>query len=350
MFTEPSPRLILAGLFCFIAVPVGFGQDGTTAPGDAIDLPLIEGVYITQKQDASKPLNQLNEKFRAALEKQKTDLQAAGNLDGVLEAQKGIVELDKGTTPDGVAANPSVARLEEIYLKQRAEVEKAIEEPLRKAHQDYITHLEALALRLTKAGKIDEAIKARNVLEEAKKRQVAAATLKEMVKPGEPTVEILSASYGTGGKYADVTARLKHYVEDKKETFWANGDTMKTDPNPGWNKNVSVRYLKDGVKRERSWGRHEPLRIEDFYGPQDKDELTKWLADTSWKAEVQVNFKENKTFDVQSRLAAGTWTVSQHRKVTMVWSAGEVIEGVFDPTWTSFEEQSGKKRMFRKTR
>jgi len=350
MPTEPSLRLIFVGLLSVISVSVCLGQDGTTGPGDAIDLPLIEGGYTTQKQDASKPLNQLNEKFRSALEKQKTELQAAGNLDGVLEAQKGIADLDKGTTPDGASADPSIARLEEIYLKQRAEVEKAMEEPLRKAHQDYITHLEALALRLTKAGKIEEAIKVRNALEEAKKKQVAAATLKEMVKPGEPKVEILSASYGTGGKYADVTARVKLYVEEKKETFWANGDTMKVDPNPGWNKNLRVKYLKDGVKRERNWGRHEPLRIEDFYGPQDQDELAKWLGDTSWKAEVQVNFNPNKTFDVQSRLAAGTWTVSQHRKVTMVWSAGEVVEGVFDPTWTSFEEQSGKKRTFRKTK
>jgi len=350
MIIEPSLRLILAGFLSVISVSVCLGQDGATGPGDAIDLPLIEGVYTTQKQDASKPLMQLNEKYRAALEKQKADLQSAGNLDGVLEAQKGLAEIDKGTTPDGVAADPAIAKLEEIYLKQRTEVEKSIEEPLRKAHSDYILHLNALALRLTKAGKIDDAIKVRNVLEEAKKKQVAAATLKEMVKPGEPTVEILSASYGTGGKYADVTPRLKHYVEDKKETFWANGDTMKIDPNPGWNKEVRVQYLKDGVKRERSWGRHEPLRIEDFYGPQDKNELAQWLAGTSWKAEVQVNFKDNKTFDVQSRLAAGTWTVSQHRKVTMVWSAGEVIEGFFDPTWTSFEEQSGKKRLFRKTK
>ena len=111
-----------------------------------------------------------------------------------------------------------------------------------------------------------------------------------------------------------------------------------------------MKYLKDGVKRERRWGKGEPLRIEDFYGPQDKDELAKWLAGTSWKAEVQVNFKDNNTFDVQSRLAAGTWTVSQHRKVTMVWSAGEAVEGFFDPTWTSFEEQSGKKRLFRITK
>lgn len=350
MKVESIVHLLFAGLISFIPAHSSFGQDSTSGSGDAIDLPLIEGVYTTQKQDASKPLAQLNEKFRTALEKQKTELQAAGNLDGVLEAQKGIADLDEGTTPDGVSADPSIARLEEIYLKQRAEAEKAMEEPLRKAHQDYITHLEALALRLTKAGKIDEAIKVRNTLEEARKKQVAAATLKEMVKPGEPKVEILAASYGTGGKHADVTARVKYYVEEKKETFWANGETMKVDPNPGWNKNLWVKYLKDGVKRERNWGRHEPLRIEDFYGPQDKDELAKWLGDTSWKAEVQVNFNPNKTFDVQSRLAAGTWTVSQHRKVTLVWSAGEVIEGFFDPTWTSFEEQSGKKRLFRKTK
>lgn len=341
--------LVFAGLFSVIVIPAARCQT-EPGPGEYVDLELIQGVYVTQKQDALKPLTQLNEKYRVALEKQKTDSQAAGDLEGVLEAQKGIDGVDKGIKPDGESSNASIAKLEETYLKQRAEVDKASEEPLKKADSDYLVHLDALVLRLTKAGKIEDAQKAKAEAERARKGQAAVDTAKQMVKPGEPTVKILSASYGTGGKFADVTARVKHYVEDKKETFWANKDTLKSDPNPGWNKSITVKYMKDGVKRERRWGKGEPLRIEDFYGPQDKDELAKWLAGTSWKAEVQVNFKDNNTFDVQSRLAAGTWTVSQHRRVTMVWSAGEAVEGFFDPTWTSFEEQSGKKRLFRITK
>lgn len=349
MKTEPILGAIFAGLLAVMIVPVSRAQT-ETGPGDYVDLELIKGVYETQRNDALKPLNQLNEKYRVALEKQRGDFQTAGNLEGVLEVQKGIDELAKGNKPDGQSGDPVIAKLETVYLQQRSEVDKATEEPLKKADSDYLTHLDALVLRLTKAGKIEDAQKAKTEAERARKGQAAADTVKQMVKPGEPTVKILSASYGTGGKFADVTARVKHYVEEKKETFWANKDTLKSDPNPGWNKSITVKYLKDGVKRERRWGKGEPLRIEDFYGPQDKDELSKWLAGTSWKAEVQVNFKDNNTFDVQSRLAAGTWTVSQHRKVTMVWSAGEAVEGFFDPTWTSFEEQSGKKRLFRITK
>ena len=349
MKAEPILGVFFYGLIALLAMPAGHSQSQTGA-GDDVDLDLIKGVYETQKKDALKPVDQLNEKYRTALEKQRTDFQAAGNLNGVLEIQKGIDELAKGNKPDGQSGDPVIAKLETVYLQQRSEVDKAAEEPLKKADSDYLTHLDALVLRLTKAGKIEDAQKTKMEADQARKKQAAVDTVKQMVKLGEPTVKILSASYGTGGKFADVTARVKHYVEDKKETFWANKDTLKSDPNPGWNKSITVKYIKDGIKRERRWGKGEPLRIEDFYGPQDKDELAKWLVGTSWKAEVQVNFNPNKTFDVQSRLAAGTWTVSQHRKVTMVWSAGEVIEGVFDPTWTSFEEQSGKKRTFRKTK
>lgn len=350
MKAEPIAGVISAVLLFLFSNSAGYGQSGETAAGGAVDLKLIEGVYATQKKDAAKPLEQLNEKYRAALEKQRSDFQAAGNLDGVLAAQKGIDEVTKGTVPDGESADPVIGKLENVYLKQLAEVEKAIEEPLEKADRDYLINLEGLALRLTKAGKIEDALMARHAADALKKKQVARETVREMIRPGEPAVKILSASYGTGGKYADVTERVKHYVEVKRETFWANRETLKSDPNPGWNKSVTVKYLKDGVKRERSWGRNEPLRVEDFYGPQDKEELARWLVGTKWKADLQVYFKESKTFNVLSSLTTGTWMVSQPRKVTMVWSEGEVVEGVFDPTWTSFEEQSGKKRTFRKMR
>jgi hypothetical protein len=322
------------------------------APDADADVRFIEDIYAKQKEDARKPLDELNLKYRAAIEKCRADAQNAGQLEGVLEAQRALDELAKDALPDGKATDPNLEKVETVYLKQLEVVKKAMEEPLNKAARDRSAFLDDLAIRLTKAGKIEDAVKVRASAEKAKDQLAAADVAKEIVKVPEGTVKIISARYGTGGTYADVTAKVKEMMETKRESFWASPELFGGDPVPYYNKSVQVRYTKDGIARDRWWGREVPLRVEDFYGPQDKEEMTRWLVRTKWKAKggVEVTFDSHQTYALTGRLGAYQWSAKELKKILMVWSASEVVTCTIDDTWTTLTEQDGQKRVFKKVK
>jgi hypothetical protein len=95
-------------------------------------------------------------------------------------------------------------------------------------------------------------------------RAVGAPAKSSTVKSS--VVQIISATYGTGGKYADVTAAVKKIVEQNREMMVVNPGTLGADPSPGWNKELHVIYTKDGVKHEQRRGENEHVLPDSFYG------------------------------------------------------------------------------------
>lgn len=75
-----------------------------------------------------------------------------------------------------------------------------------------------------------------------------------------PDLVILSATYGSGRRHVDVTARVKYHVEQERHAFSANPRDLGTDPTPGWNKQLTVIYQLNGKELRKSWG--ENSRIE----------------------------------------------------------------------------------------
>jgi hypothetical protein len=71
---------------------------------------------------------------------------------------------------------------------------------------------------------------------------------------------ILSATYGSGRRHVDVTARVKYHVEQERHAFSANPRDLGTDPTPGWNKQLTIIYQLNGKELRKSWG--ENSRIE----------------------------------------------------------------------------------------
>lgn len=80
-----------------------------------------------------------------------------------------------------------------------------------------------------------------------------------------PIVKIISATYGTGGKNADVTKRVKELVEGKRQKFSANPRDLGADPSPGWNKSLSIIYTTDGVRHQQRRNENETILLESFY-------------------------------------------------------------------------------------
>ncbi len=60
---------------------------------------------------------------------------------------------------------------------------------------------------------------------------------------------VISAVYGSGDKFADVTPRVNDLLRDPKAYFWAKPEWLKADPTPGWNKALVIVYELDGNRR-----------------------------------------------------------------------------------------------------
>ena len=152
-------------------------------------------------------------------------------------------------------------------------------------------------------------------------------------------VQILSATYGTGGKNADVTAKVQDYVESRRITFSANPVDLGADPNPRWNKSLHIVYMKDGVRREQRRNENETILPQSFYGPQDAAELKAWLAETRWiGVEKDIQFHADHTFTSPGSDESFQWEALTAKKVRLIWSEDRKVEFVFDYTWSSFSD------------
>ena len=164
-----------------------------------------------------------------------------------------------------------------------------------------------------------------------------------------PVVRILSAIYGSGGKNADVTEKVKDYVEVKRQAFTASPGGLGADPNPYWNKSLTIKYIKDGVHREQRRNENESVLIESFYGPQDDHELEKLLAGTRWKSDVELDFRGDNSFVVSGQFGFHRWQVKDsNNKMLLIWDQQKKNECVFDSTWSTFQEKAEGNRIFKR--
>jgi hypothetical protein len=150
-------------------------------------------------------------------------------------------------------------------------------------------------------------------------------------------VQIISATYGTGGKNADVTERVKQFVEVERKFFAANPGHLGADPNPHWNKSLHIIYRKGGVRREVRYNENGHVLPESFYGPQDSAELEGWLIGTRWDGSSgQVQFNQDGTATGRGVKPGARWEATGGRKVRFTWSEKETTEFQFDYIWSRF--------------
>ncbi len=223
----------------------------------------------------------------------------------------------------------------------------------------YRTELVELRDRLTKQGKINEAVAVQKELallgEVATKDATPGPGFRAPAKPGllDAKVEIPSATYSDRGKSADVTKKVKDYVEEKKISYSSNPQHLVANPSPGWNKGLIIVYTRTGKGRRPQRGEGERVRPESFYAPQDEEEFQEWLVGTRWKSgDLIVEFAEAKGFrktDPRNRLDRDLypWSVGKVGHLNLTWTVGgEPVEAVMDGKWASFKEQGEKGRTF----
>ncbi len=76
------------------------------------------------------------------------------------------------------------------------------------------------------------------------------------VNVDSPAVNLLliSAVYGSGTKYADVTYRVNNLIHQPNVEFFARPEWLKVDPTPGWNKALVIVYEFKGKRRTFTCG------------------------------------------------------------------------------------------------
>jgi hypothetical protein len=75
-----------------------------------------------------------------------------------------------------------------------------------------------------------------------------------------PGIRIIRATYGTRGRYADVTGIVRDRVRDRRSFTVAN-DTFGVDPYPGKGKRLKIFYIRDGEEREREYAEGDSVRL-----------------------------------------------------------------------------------------
>jgi hypothetical protein len=160
-------------------------------------------------------------------------------------------------------------------------------------------------------------------------------------------VQIVSATYGTAGKDADVTGKVKEFVEDLQKPFASNPKDLGADPNPGWNKSLRIVYMKDGVRREQRRNENEDILPESFYGPHDAAELKAWLPASRWVGEAgELQFHADGSCTSPGQKDAMRWDALGPKKIRIAWPDSRTVEFDFDYTWSSFSEVANGKNVW----
>ncbi len=73
---------------------------------------------------------------------------------------------------------------------------------------------------------------------------------------------VVSARWGGGQKWVDVTATLKEWLTGDDDTIRADNDTLGSDPTPGWQKHLEITYKKDGEQKTISITENEKVPME----------------------------------------------------------------------------------------
>jgi hypothetical protein len=75
-------------------------------------------------------------------------------------------------------------------------------------------------------------------------------------------VNLISAVYGSGTQFADVTDRVKALLDEPGASFLANPNWLGADPTPGWNKALVIVHQVDGHRRTFTVGENAPVSAE----------------------------------------------------------------------------------------
>lgn len=164
------PRMVfLPGTLLVFAL---MGQVSLKAQsGDGAQLPSLSELrtsYDKARIDATAPfsaeLKKLKDSYEAALGRLQGDFQVEGNLEAVLEVRREMEFFQKrGQSGTGEVESAELVKLREIFSKSNQSIVARQEASVQKLVVVYQSALEALIPELTKANRLDDAVKAKAI-------------------------------------------------------------------------------------------------------------------------------------------------------------------------------------------
>jgi hypothetical protein len=76
----------------------------------------------------------------------------------------------------------------------------------------------------------------------------------EPVVPASADLLVISAVYGSGTSFADVTYRVREMIHEPTAEFFARPEWLHADPTPGWNKALVIVYEFKGKRHSFACG------------------------------------------------------------------------------------------------
>lgn len=228
------------------------------------DLAAIQVMHDVSLADAAKPLTELEDKYRKALEKRKTTAQDAGDLDGVLAFKAELDALDTGNQIVNPRNSGDLAKLRRIYQEHKAKLAPEVEAAVAKADKDYADQLNKLVTDLTKSGQTEEAVKVRVALDDFKEAQRAKRKADDS-----------GLAAGPSGKAVGSSRSAREEALKKLLTstpwLWRAGPVETKDY-------IQIRFNKDGTVSGVYWLTHwEVTGPTTFKVVQMKDPKRYWI-------------------------------------------------------------------------
>jgi len=81
---------------------------------------------------------------------------------------------------------------------------------------------------------------------------------------------IISAAYGSGTKFSDVTDRVDDLLRQPGAVFFARPEWLLADPTPGWNKALVIVYEAKGQRHTFATGEGGRVSVAVLLKPVDK--------------------------------------------------------------------------------
>lgn len=167
-------KLIAPLLFAGLAVCATLGRSAA-AETDWLEL---EAAYVSALGETAQPMEELLERYRDSLRALAARAQESGNLEEMLAAQR---EAENAEAPgEREFASPELARLRGIFEANAAGLEKEEIQARLRLHQTYLERLRSGVEDLTRANRVDEALR----LDE-KRRRLKALIEEETPLGGE---------------------------------------------------------------------------------------------------------------------------------------------------------------------
>ena len=112
-------------------------------------------------------------------------------------------------------------------------------------------------------------------------------------------IVILSATYGSGGRQADVKNKVIDFLVTNPRRLTVNPNDLGVDPAPNAHKELQIVHIYNGKPRMVRWGENEWAYSISLCLPDTREELDQWIPGTKWKTQTGILVFNDHSFGFQ---------------------------------------------------